>query len=111
MSSLFRPKEYAQWSNGAWAGNTDHLYRKKRGKDIKQQNRTGIFGFEQKHIYKYLSQERKEVKLYQDHLHPPTMLKARDSVVVCSLPDSQPIHRVPQVPTQSTGFHRFPLDP
>jgi len=25
-----RPKEYAQWSNGAWAGNTDHLYRKKR---------------------------------------------------------------------------------
>ena len=27
-----RPKEYAQWSNGAWSGNTDHLYRKKRGK-------------------------------------------------------------------------------
>ena len=95
MSSLFRPKEYAQWSNGAWAGNTDHLYRKKRGKDIKQQNRTGIFGFEQKHIYKYLSQERKEVKLYQDHLHPPTMLKARGGV-----------------PSQVlTEFHRFPPNP
>jgi len=25
-----RPKEYAQWSNGAWSSNTDHLYRKKR---------------------------------------------------------------------------------
>ena len=113
----FRPKEYAQWSNGAWAGNTDHLYRKKRGETIKQEKRAGIFLANHRKTKTYLSpklcQQRKEVKLYQDHPGPLiSLLMYVESKGQCCrfFPHRFPpgTHRVPKIPTRS---HRVPKVP